>query len=427
MGEKTKGALAERFGQAARALDEHALVLGQLVEQVEAGDAGNGKVAEIVAELRAGMGEYLRGLDGIDDLVGAPTGFGPAEDRRVLPELHARLGVRDAPGTAPMSYPIKLRIGASRNRLHHVDEHVITREGEFGFTLCALRTLLDELVERVGTDTHYLTTLEVEVSGEEWIGLKQLLGEDAPGRVGALHQALEAFVGRVDGLEKDVLALRRGEAGLGKRVVEAEDSAQASLDGLGYHHVRLLALEEQAHPAVDLTALVRQEILKREREVAPSRRATLRDPSTGEDYTALVGSPDPAPCERMFDLTRHRVLDALGIADKGKSWSWIEAHLREIAEEDEGITKACGALFGVTLAVPGGEPTRFSLFCNFAEGHHGNHGVIAPEQGCTCSMHATAYEGNPRGHFVGCPRWGTDLPHACDKEGGAFLTAKAVR
>ena len=31
----------------------------------------------------------------------------------------------------------------------------------------------------------------------------------------------------------------------------------------------------------------------------------------------------------MFDRTRHRVLEAMGVEDKGKGWGWIESELRE--------------------------------------------------------------------------------------------------
>lgn len=42
----------------------------------------------------------------------------------------------------------------------------------------------------------------------------------------------------------------------------------------------------------------------------------------------------------MFDVTRHRVLRAIGESDMGKSWSWIESELTQVRAEAEGLRKA---------------------------------------------------------------------------------------
>jgi hypothetical protein len=37
----------------------------------------------------------------------------------------------------------------------------------------------------------------------------------------------------------------------------------------------------------------------------------------------------------MFDVTRHRVLKALGESDLGKSWNWIEGEVKRIKDQLE--------------------------------------------------------------------------------------------
>lgn len=38
-----------------------------------------------------------------------------------------------------------------------------------------------------------------------------------------------------------------------------------------------------------------------------------------------------AGCRKMFSDTRHRMIEALGVPDKGMSWNQLESHCRELA------------------------------------------------------------------------------------------------
>lgn len=45
---------------------------------------------------------------------------------------------------------------------------------------------------------------------------------------------------------------------------------------------------------------------------------------------------------------------------------------------------------------------------------------------CTCDRHETAFDGNPRGHNVSCPRWGSNLPHKMDREATVEVPAPSA-
>lgn len=54
-------------------------------------------------------------------------------------------------------------------------------------------------------------------------------------------------------------------------------------------------------------------------------------------------------------------------------------------------------------------------------------GWIQNASWCTCTSHATAFNGNPHGHFVGCPSHGTEKPHRLDVEAALLAEAKRLR
>lgn len=188
----------------------------------------------------------------------------------------------------------KFKVGASKRAADDDaarDEYVIVREHDHGFTLCGFKAAIDTLIERVGSDTAYLTTLE---TGDESPRLEPIPDETPE----QLESRITSASRRVSGLETDVVALRRGEAAAGKRLEALE------AEGL-LHCKRLDRLEQHSHPPADIRAIVCEEINRRELLEQHAGEMKAGDNPCGEFFTVRLDVHDQgdptvytSPCNR---------------------------------------------------------------------------------------------------------------------------------
>ena len=268
MDKKTQEELGRRFGEAGKALDEHALVLTQLVGVLEGGEQGADGVAEIVEQLCEGMREYLRGLEDCARIVGGKPLM--IESTNAL-RAHAR--DRHAGG----------------RRGHHQRAPVRQLAAKPGVVVRAVADRADE-------DTcAYCGSPECEGAQgwacPDWCYRCQehqsncdcddpLIGDG-----GVREEAMLAIASGVGDRETEPAPTRgRGDNDY-LTTLEIENVA-ASHYAYNFEK-RIAALEVLAHPSIDLRPAIREAILEREREVAP--KGELEGPGPGPvDVYALV-------------------------------------------------------------------------------------------------------------------------------------------
>jgi len=91
------------------------------------------------------------------------TGTTDVQGRDLLMAYVRHVVAGELSGQRPAMTGVRLRLRAALNKVTREGEVAVERELEHGLTLCGLRTMVDDLVQRVGgSDTAYLTAVELE-------------------------------------------------------------------------------------------------------------------------------------------------------------------------------------------------------------------------------------------------------------------------